>query len=144
MDGHRDRQTSSTLTKVSPNELHAAWGVIREGLEKVREYSEGWIAEDVYHSLKSGFSTLFLVTGPEYLGFAVAYESQDWRGKSLHLWCVYNGSDTDILANHLDDFKKMARATGAHSITFESPRNWERRLKGYGFLPVYTRYALEV
>ena len=69
----------------------------------------------------------------QYLGFVIVSPMNQYSCKVLHLWVVFNESKTDIIQMFEDDIVKMARHYGARKITFLSPRNWERRLKKFGY-----------
>jgi hypothetical protein len=134
------------LTPVHPDELQDVWDLIWPGLKKVERHSAShWIPEDVYHAIKSGASVLHLcyVDG-DYCGFTVSNLVQNFDGKVLHFWIVYNDSKVDIIKTFMPDVESMAHRAGAKRITFWSPRKWERRIKAYGFVPAQTEFVKEL
>ncbi len=139
MDGNRVE-----LSYVKPVDLQGYWDLIKVGLEAVhKNASDGWIAEDVYHAIKAGLSTLHLVyQDQEYVGFVILTPMQGYDVKKLHIWCAYNIGEKDVLAIVIPQLEDMARSIGARKLTFASPRKWERRLKD--FTPVTTYYEKEV
>lgn len=139
-------QYKPELRFVHPNELHDYWGLVLPGLEKVRgNAADGWLPEDVYHSLKSNASTLHVgeIDG-DYCGFIVLTPIQGFSAKRLHVWCLYTTSRAAIDV-FLPEIRRMAKQISARQITFHSPRKgWERRLAKLGFSPAQTIYAMEV
>jgi hypothetical protein len=136
------------LIPVKPEDIQEVWPPVVTGLKRIkdrRHTSEGWIPEDVYHALRSGSSVLHLcyVEG-EYCGFTVSTLLQQYDGKALHFWIVYNASKVDIIGTFMPDVELIARTAGAKRVTFWSPRRWERRIKRYGFLPTQTEFVKEL
>jgi hypothetical protein len=134
------------LTPVKPEDVQEVWHLVAQGLHKVLKHStERWIPEDVYHAIRSGSSVLHLcyVEG-EYCGFTVSTLLQQYDGKALHFWIVYNASKVDIIGTFMPDVELIARTAGAKRVTFWSPRRWERRIKRHGFLPTQTEFVKEL
>jgi len=126
------------VRQVHPDELHAVWPLIKDGLEKVKaRCHEVWIAEDVYASIKTGASTLHLKDD----GFLVLTPTrQAHTGKPvLHVWIAYSaGSNQEEGETYLD---RIAKQYGFQLITMKSPRRgWERR----GWFPACIEYQREV
>jgi hypothetical protein len=137
---------AQALTPVKPEDIQEVWHLVVSGLSKVLKHStERWIPEDVYHAIRSGSSVLHLcyVDG-EYCGFTVSTLLQQYDGKALHFWIVYNASKVDIIGTFMPDVELIARTAGAKRVTFWSPRRWERRIKRYGFLPTQTEFVKEL
>lgn len=133
------------LEWISPDNITHVWDLIRPGILNIEARSiEGWRAEDIYTALRTGSSALHIAYGPEYLGFVVTTLISGYRDKSLNIWLCFNSSDRDIINMFSEEMTKLAKTAGAKRITFYSPRNWERRLKDYGFLPVRTLYEKDV
>jgi hypothetical protein len=113
---------------VHPDNLHDVWDFVREGLLKVSEKAtDGWIPEDVYHSLKSGISSLHLEYVDEKpVGFVVLNVVSDFRGKKLFIWVAYS-VEGNAVERHENELIEMARQVGCKRIAFESTRKgWEK------------------
>ena len=135
------------LKPMPQQDLHACWALVKEGLKEVKEHStQDWIAEDIYSAIRANSSWLYLgLVQHAYVGFCVLTPTVGYACKMLHVWCVYNATDLDVIALFADELEKIARSIGARKITFLSPRpGWERRLKGYGFRPGDTLYEKDV
>lgn len=134
------------LRYIHQSNLHPYWELIKPGLSKVKEHStDGWIEEDVYVSLKNGSSTLHVgyIDG-EYVGFVILSPKQGYNAIKLMVWCVYAQTDYDPIDTFIEDLKQMGRNIGAKQLTFASPRDWTRRLKKYGWVPVKQTFAMEI
>lgn len=113
---------------INPADLHKAWFSIRQGLEVVLERTgEEYLPEDVYSSIKSGASHLYLVDG----GFTVLINSKNQYSNEpvLFIWILYSNTQDDLADEFYDELKKMAKHIGASKITWNSPRRWDRRAK---------------
>ena len=135
------------LHQTDPRELHDVWALVLPGLEKVREHAGSyWLPEDVYHAIRAGNSTLHLgYLGEDYAGFMVLTLVDHFDGRILHIWCVYsNGTCDDVVARALPDLEVYARQHNARRLTMWSPRNWERKLKPFGFKSAHTEYVKEL
>ncbi len=111
---------------IAPQDLHTVWGTVKVGLEVVkRRTGEQWIPEDVYASLKAGSSQLFMVDD----GFAILQQTRnEWTNEPcLHIWIAFHMKHEDISEEVHSNLRKIAHNIGAKSITFTSPRRWERR-----------------
>lgn len=136
----------SRLVYIAPEHLQQAWPRIISGLLKVQEHSEShWIPEDVYACLKSGRATLHLTeVDGQSCGFVILEPVQNYDGKELHLWCVYNDSQHDVFSIFTPEIDKMGRAIGAKRLTFWSPRKWDKKVKPLGFEPRQTIFTKEL
>lgn len=134
------------LSYVSPEKLRDCWDGIKPGIDAVRESSEAWIAEDVYHAIRAGVSSLYLaLVDNEYAGFVVLTSQQNYDGPQLFIWCCYSTrADYDPIDTFLPELKKIAEKIGAKRLLFGSQRRWERRLKDHGWMPYTTIYGLEL
>jgi hypothetical protein len=136
------------LTFVHPNELHDYWGLVKEGLSKVRQHSsDGWMEEDVFSELRAGRSTLHIgdVNG-DYAGFLILTPQQAFDCSILFIWCCYSvNPHVDVIDVFFPDLQDMARKMKARKIRFLSSRKgWEKRLSQFGFEPVQTVFSVEV
>lgn len=101
---------------------------------------EDWIAEDVYHAIKSGESALYVARGG--VGFVVLRRLvAEFSGTiSCHVWLAYNAGSVAEYDAALRLYQQVARQMGASRITFESPRpGWAKR-----FPVVTTTYSIPV
>jgi hypothetical protein len=111
---------------VNPADLHSVWDFVDDGLEIVRQRTrESWIPEDVYYAIKAGLAQLFMI--PD--GFVVLQNNRDqWTNEPiLHIWITYHSKTDDMADDFHSNLRKIADNVGAKSITFSSPRRWERR-----------------
>lgn len=139
--------TACSLRLVQPHEFATYWPLVRAGVEKVHERAgNGWLPEDVYMSCKGGQSLLFVAFVHDYYtGFVVATPAIGWTGPQLHLWCVFNRGERDVLETFLPDLVRIAKERGVQRITMSSPRKgWERRAADLGFHFTESHYTLEV
>lgn len=114
---------------IPPDELHAVWQQVSEGLADMP--ADDWIAEDVYHLIKSGDSALYMaLRDGTYDGFLVVRQlvAEFSRTPTLHVWLAYHVT-TDNVREHVDGFlRQLAQNMGARRITFTSSRpGWARR-----------------
>lgn len=132
---------------VNPDKLRGVWGLVRAGLEKVRDStSESWIPEDAYLAIMAGSSHLHLgMVGDKYQGFLVTTPQQTVDGKALHIWVCYSVAGESLLDQGITQIEEWARTMQASRITFYSPRRgWDKAGEKIGFSPVSTIYAKEV
>lgn len=117
------------IVLVAPDALRSVWNFVREGLAEMP--AEDWIAEDVYHAIRSGNAALHLAiddTGP--VGFLVLVRrTAEFSGVPiLHVWLAYSKADKDAFTAGEKVIRETARRMGAHKITFGSPRmGWAKR-----------------
>ena len=132
---------------IAPVELHAYWPLVKAGVEKVAERgSDGWLPEDVYMALKQSISLLYVAfVSQYYVGFAVVTPTIGWNGPQLHIWCLYNRGERDVLDTFLPDLIALAKSRGAQRMTMSSPRRgWEKRAAQLGFEPGLITYGMEI
>lgn len=131
---------------IPPNDLIFEWERVRTGLIEVKKHStEDWLPEDVYMSLKTNNSALYIAEDKEgeYLGFLIVQLLPTFHGKRLHVWCAYSNNDKPLLRLFLRDLHDMAKQGGANKITFTSPRDeWLAVGKRGGFKPANTTFEL--
>lgn len=112
--------------------------MVRAGLDAMPP--EDWIAEDVYHAIKSGESALYVVRGGG--GFVVFRRLvAEFSGTvDCHVWLAYNAGSVAEYDAALRLYQHVARQMGASRITFASPRpGWAKR-----FQVVTTTYSIPV
>jgi hypothetical protein len=115
-----------TFNYIAPQDLHSVWGFVKCGLVSIKQKTgEQWLTEDVYASLKSGTSQLFMFDD----GFTVLQSLRnEWTNEPyLHIWAMWHGKHEDISEDIHANLRQIAHNIGAKSITFTSPRRWERR-----------------
>lgn len=113
---------------IPPGDLRHVWPEVKAGLDKMP--AEDWIAEDVYHAIKSGQASLHIGANPGFAGFLVLEKriTQYSKLPTLHVWLAYNAGDADVFTAGLEMVRATARKVGASKITFGSPRpGWQKR-----------------
>jgi hypothetical protein len=133
------------ITQVQPQDLHKFWrfvrgrkydrGVHATGLERiVAKVEADFIPEDIYVSIRTGSSMLYMVTRAERrLGFVIMYsQARPFSGKKeLFLWCVYSlllcerqESDNipEAIEQTIEFIKEQARNLGCDSVLHLSSR----------------------
>lgn len=116
------------LVTIDPAGLRLVWNDVREGLDKMP--ASDWIAEDVYHAIRSSESALVMAYDGEFVGFMVLRRlvAEFSKQVKLHVWLAYNKGDSDILTIGESHLRQLAEQMGAHRITFGSPRpGWAKR-----------------
>lgn len=119
------------IVLVPPDNLRSVWAKIRDGLDAMP--AEDWIPEDVYHSVKSGDSALYMgVDDDGYAGFMVLRKmvAEFSRQPYMHVWLAYSVGGKDIYTAAEGLIREVAKKAGATKITFGSPRlGWSKRYK---------------
>lgn len=114
---------------IPPAALRAVWPEVKQGLATMPP--DDWIAEDVYHAIRSGESALYVFTeAGEFSGFVVLRRLvAEFSGQvSCHVWLAYSKSDRDAYLAAEGVIKATAKQMGASRITFSSPRTgWAKR-----------------
>lgn len=117
------------LVVIAPAQLRAVWNQIRAGLDSMP--AEDWIAEDVYHAIKSGGAALYVAyEGAEYAGFMVVQlRNAEFSGTPfLHVWLAYNQGSADVIWGGETFLRHLAAQSNATRISFGSPRKgWAKR-----------------
>ena len=124
---------------IHPASLRSVWPAVRAGLDTLPP--EEWIAEDVFHAIKSGDSALYVdrIDGA-VVGFVVLRRLVDeFSGRvSCHVWIAHNAAGQETYDGALDLYQHVARQMGADRITFASPRpGWAKR-----YQPITTTYEI--
>lgn len=124
---------------VNPLYLSGFWDHIKPGLTQILEdmnsevINEMWIPEDVYASIKSGESQLWI--GDE--GFVVSIIHLDrYNGeKTFTVWLGYSFDNTNnVLENNQKILEEYARNNQCHLMKFYSTRKgFLRRAKDLGY-----------
>lgn len=114
---------------INPDDLRAVWPQVRAGLAEMPP--DDWIAEDVYHLIRSGDSALYMaLRDGKYDGFLVLRKlvAEFTRLPTLHVWLAHHATADDS-REHVDGFlRQAAKNMGAKRITFASSRpGWARR-----------------
>lgn len=117
------------IVLIHPDGLRAVWEEVRAGLSEMPP--SDWIAEDVYHAIKSGESALYIAINNEgFSGFMVLRRMQTEfsRKPYLHVWLAYHKTGADMYEAGIQAIRNAAQNMGAHKITFGSPRKgWAKR-----------------
>lgn len=109
------------------------WGQVRPGVQHVLTIChEPTIPEDVYTSLVSNRSTLFLFfVAQELKGFSVVETCADAGGKYLNVWILhFIGGCDDNRQELLHWIDTLAKSAGCVCARFTSPRAWAKLLSG--------------
>jgi hypothetical protein len=132
--------TGPVLQSVATADVRKFWPRIREAVEKIAALDHGrWIAEDVYHELRSGGTYLF--TTEDVRGFIVAQICVNPYSRSLHVWLAHNDGG-DWTPEFFDQLKDIAACNDCTNITFVSDRTgWKRALPG---IRATTHYSFEL
>jgi hypothetical protein len=105
--------------------IRQQWPVILPGLSQIKQQNgEDWLPEDVYASLVSGKSTLYLFTKAtgEFCGFAVLeiimmpYATNPW----LNIWIGY-ATERDYGHYGVEVAKQVQAQAGLEKTVFSSP-----------------------
>ena len=124
---------------IRPAELRKVWPDVRAGLEAMPP--EEWIAEDVYHAIRSGDSALYVFhEDGAFAGFVVLRRQvAEFSGAvTCHVWLAYNASGQETYDAAIALYRAVAKQMGASRITFGSPRpGWAKRFK-----PISTTYEI--
>lgn len=86
------------LVLIHPDSLRAHWDNVRKGLDVMPK--DDWIAEDVYHEIRSGNAALHVALGDQgFAGFLVLQRrvTEFTRVPTLHVWLAYNEGDADVI-----------------------------------------------
>lgn len=114
---------------IPPAALRSVWDDVKRGLASMPP--DDWIAEDVYHAIRSGESALYVFTeAGQFAGFVVLRRLvAEFSGEvSCHVWLAYSESDRDAYQAAEGFIKSSAKHMGAARITFSSPRKgWAKR-----------------
>lgn len=118
------------LVLIRPDELRQHWPRIMGSLCVVRaKAKDDWIAEDVYHAIKSGAAACHLAFAPDYAGLLITTLTRaEFSGTpALHVWIAHSVGG-DVFEAGLPMLREMAKHAGAARITFGSPRpGWAKR-----------------
>lgn len=109
---------------IPPARLRDVWDKVKAGLAIMP--ADDWIAEDVYHEVRSGKAALYMFGD----GFLVLQKSETQYSNLpvLHVWLAYNAEGQDVYADGMGLIQHLAAQMGAHKITFGSPRKgWAKR-----------------
>lgn len=134
------------LEWIEPARLHEAWEDVRTGLLEVQKAGDDWLVEDVYKSIKDGFSQLHIgYLDDIYKGFIITQQIPGYKGLKLHIWAAYSTGkkEEDLLHLALPQIEAWANNIHAYKITFSSNRKgWAKNT--LGFVPTVTIFEKEV
>ena len=130
------------FTAVAPAKLREVWAKVLPGLNKI-EKPDGFINEDVYVSLLSGSTVLFMLEVDDVdAGWVMLEKVEEFGKKRLHIWLCFSDANKNILSVFDEDVTNVAKDIGASSISFGSTqRFWERVAPKHGFHPRETIYV---
>ncbi len=124
-------------------DVAAVWPWVREGLQKiVAKTNDDWLPEDVYHELKLGASTLYLIYhDDERLGFVVLQKWDKYHaGARLFIRALWGRGLSPHKQEIYAALQALARQHGCVSLRMTSTRRWELD----GWTPKQTIYEMEV
>jgi hypothetical protein len=134
-----------SLKPVAPAQIGAVWPRLRAPMSEI-ESPDGWLAEDVYCTLRQGGATLYLVEiEGEEVGFVVLRQINDFDGPRLHIWLLHSRSDVDVMAEFSDELDNIARHINASVITFGTTRRgWAKIAPRHRFTVRETVYQRKI
>jgi hypothetical protein len=131
----------------SDAQLREVWPDVRAGLDRVTSrMQQTWIAEDVYHALKTKQSILLVgIEEGKFAGFVVLTMNKGFDGLEGHIWVAYNISKSEYINTSWPIIQGFCKAAGCKRVTMSSSRKgWGRRGERLGLIPVQTLYAAEI
>jgi hypothetical protein len=131
----------------SDTQLREVWPDIKAGLEVIlKRTQQPWIAEDVYHALKTNQSILLVgIEEGKFAGFVVLTMNKGFDGLEGHIWVAYNISKSEYINTSWPIIQGFCKAAGCKRVTMSSSRKgWGRRGEKLGLVPVQTLYAAEL
>lgn len=138
------------LSYVNPLQLSKVWHIVKPGIEEILDdlnkdlENELWTPEDVYTSIKTGESTLWMSDE----GFLVSQVQSDrYTGtKKFFLWIGYSFSPTsDIIITNVSQVEGIAKHLGCEIIVFNTSRDGFRKVsKTFGYSKGVTTYSKRI
>jgi hypothetical protein len=128
-------------------QLREVWPDVKAGLEVIlKRTRQTWIAEDVYHALKTKQSILLIgIEEGKFAGFVVLTMNKSHDGLEGHIWTAYNISKSEYINASWPIIQGFCKAAGCKRVTMSSSRKgWGRRGEKLGLVPVQTLYAAEL
>jgi hypothetical protein len=128
-------------------QLREVWPDVKAGLEVIlKRTQQTWIAEDVYHALKTKQSILLIgIEEGKFAGFVVLTMNKGFDGLEGHIWTAYNISKSEYINTSWPIIQGFCKAAGCRRVTMSSSRKgWGRRGEKLGLVPVQTLYAAEI
>jgi hypothetical protein len=119
------------LTALTPEQVYASWGWIRNGLLTVisKGRREEYLPEDVYVRLRGGTAWAYTF-GEDEFGFVILTQEFDPDGLALFVWAIWlePGSGKGCEGELYAALEDLARAARAKRIRMHSSRKgWEGR-----------------
>lgn len=138
------------LSYVNPLQLSKVWHIVKPGIEEILDdlnadlENELWTPEDVYTSIKTGESVLWMSDE----GFLVSQVQTDrYTGtKKFFLWIGYSFSPTsDIIITNISQVEGIAKHLGCEIIVFNTSRDGFRKVsKTFGYSKGVTTYSKRI
>jgi hypothetical protein len=131
----------------SDTQLREVWPDVKAGLEVIlKRTQQTWIAEDVYHALKTKQSILLIgMESGQFSGFVVLTMNKGFDGLEGHIWTAYNISKSEYINTSWPIIQGFCKAAGCKRVTMSSSRKgWGRRGEKLGLVPIQTLYAAEL
>jgi hypothetical protein len=131
----------------SDTQLREVWPDVKTGLEVIlNRTQQTWIAEDVYHALKTKQSILLLgMESGHFAGFVVLTMNKGFDGLEGHIWAAYNISKSEYINASWPIVHGFCKAAGCRRITMNSSRKgWSRMVGKLGIEPKATIYSAEL
>jgi hypothetical protein len=129
-------------------EVRCAYERIESDLNIIRKKSySDWIPADVYLSLRTGRSTLYMFYKEDsYVGFLVCSISTDTSGElTLFVWATYQKPEYNYIEVGFEVLDKLALEKNAKAIEFHTSRpGWEKTAGAQGFKLTSYIYKKEV
>ena len=127
-------------------DIRDVWDAIVDGLREVKEKTDAeWRPEDIYHSVLSGKSFLFMDSS-DPASFVVLSEYTHTYLSSRVLVCDIAWNKTgDAIDRYQGELEEIAREAGAKYLEFSSPRiGFKKVAERHGYETVCTIYRKSI
>lgn len=132
------------LRPIEAKDISFEWDRVRTGLLAIKAIApDDWLPEDVYVSLRSSASTLYIGENDhgDYLGFLVLRLIHGFHCTKVEVWCAYSATSTPLMRRFFPEIQQLAKSVGASLISFSSSRDeWASAAKRLGFRAKQVNY----
>jgi len=120
--------------------LKEDWPMVRAGIERImsRESSPDYIPEDLYHSIKSGASSLYVNESRSSFIIIQRYKN-GFTGQTTAKILMAYACKTDRMADYSEAVEALCREAGCTMMECETARTGFSRLGWTKGLTIYTR-----
>jgi hypothetical protein len=123
-------------------DIRDVWDIIVDGLREVAQKTDAeWRPEDIYHSVLSGKSFLFMDSSdPQSFVVLSEYAHPYLSSRVLVVDIAYNKTG-DAIDRYQAEMEEIAKEAGAKYLEFSSPRaGFKRVADRHGYEAVCTTY----